>query len=350
MRRVITLEHAKPTLERCYTLMGEALLFQTNDARLQEAADEAFGRFPACPENPSNPLVVRLFVHQVGAQQVGAQQVGVQQVGAEAPHLESHAWPSPIYRTQEHLFYYTVGADNAAVVDLLRGFAYGFVTPEIASDRAYVRVTFIEAMALAMLGTTRKFSYIHSACVVKDGVSMVIQGKNGVGKSTLAYACARRGYQVLAEDIVYAKIRPEGPKLWGMPWRIHLLPDAQQFFPELADQEACVQLNGEMKLEIDLEAFWPNSTVISAEPGLVILAKRSTHGATRIEPVSFDQALQEAELLWSWTTGWSDEHERGIQRLFKGGVYDLHVNDAPDKVVDALDDLVHTVRRGKARA
>jgi hypothetical protein len=32
-----------------------------------------------------------------------------------------------------------------------RGFAYGFVTPEIARDRAYVRVTFIEAMGLAML-------------------------------------------------------------------------------------------------------------------------------------------------------------------------------------------------------
>jgi hypothetical protein len=176
---------------------------------------------------------------------------------------------------------------------------------------------------------------------------MVIQGKNGAGKSTLAYACARRGYQVLAEDIVYAKIRPEGSRLWGMPWKIHLLPDAQQFFPELADQEARVQINGEMKLEIDLEALWPGSTVISAEPGLAILVKRDTHGPTRIEPVSLDRALQEAEVLWSWATGWSDEHERGIQGLFEGGAYYLHVNDAPDKVVDALDHLVNAVRRGK---
>ena len=332
MRRIVTLEHTQPTIERRYALMGETLLFQTNDPLLQEAADEAFGRFPACPENASDPLVVRLFVHQVDQ---------------EPARLEGNSWPDPIYRTQEHLFYYTIGADNAAVVDLSRGFAYGFITPQMARDRAYVRVTFIEAMGLAMLGTARKFSYIHAACVVKDGVSMVIQGQNGAGKSTLAYACARRGYKILAEDVVYAKIRPEGPLLWGMPWKIHLLPDARQFFPELAGQEARLQINGEMKLEFDLEDFWPGSTVTSTEPGLAILVKHGTHGPTYIEPVSFDQALQEAEVLWMWMTGWSDEHERGTQQLFEGGVYNLHVNDAPDKVVDALDHLVDTVRRGK---
>jgi hypothetical protein len=191
-----------------------------------------------------------------------------------------------------------------------------------------------------MLGLARNFSNLHAACVVKNGVSVILQGPNNTGKSTLAYACARRGYQVLTEDVVHVKVRPEGVTLWGAPWKLHLLVDAQQLFPELSSLTPALQINGEWKLEVDLESLYPHSTLVQARPGWMVLAERSTGGRTRIEPVSRGEALSHSEIIWPWQTGWTDELERGSQSLLDGGTFRLHINGKPDEAVDALDGLL----------
>jgi hypothetical protein len=321
MRRISPLSHVQATLERWYTLFGEPLRFQTNDARLLEAADEAFGRFPACLPGAPDPLDIRLFV--------------------EEPHYpEQDGIPfKPVHRTMGHLLYFQFGANNTAVLDLRQGFAFGFVSPSVAQDRVFVRLNFIETMSQAAASLSRNFSHIHAACVIKDGISVLLQAHNGTGKSTLTYACARRGYQVLTEDMVQVKVRPGGVELWGLPWRLHLLPDAKRFFPELAGLEP-IQFNNDSKLEVDLEALLPGSPVIHAAPGLAVLVVRGTPGPTRLEPISFMQALQASEIIWTWEIGWTPELERGSQELLKGGTYRLHMNGTPDEAVDALDALV----------
>jgi hypothetical protein len=307
--------------------MGEPLLFQTNHPLLLETADESFGRFPACPPDTARPLIAQLCVTE-----------------PRGPEPEG-AHPLPVYHTQEHLFHLQVGQDNFAVVDLQKGFAFGLVTPGMARDRAFVRVTFVEAMCLSMLSLARNFSNLHAACVVKNGVSLILQGPNNTGKSTLAYACARRGYQVLTEDIVHVKVRPEGVTLWGAPWKLHLLVDAQLFFPELSNLTPALQINGEWKLEVDLESLYPHSTLVQTRPGLMVLAERGTAGRTRIEPVSREQALSHSEIIWPWQTGWSEALERGSQSLLDGGTFRLHINGTPDDAVDALDGLVAVTSR-----
>ncbi len=326
MHRVASLPIHQPTLERWYTLMGEALLFQTNHPLLLESANESFGRFPACPPDTPRPLIARLFVSE-----------------PHAPETEG-THPLPVYHTQEHLFHIQVGENNFAVVDMPKGFAFGLVTPGMAHDRAFVRVTFIEAMCLSMLGLARSFSNLHAACVVKNGTSIILQGRNNTGKSTLAYACARRGYQVLAEDVVHVKVRPEEVTLWGSPWKLHLLTDAPRFFPELSPLTPALQINGEWKLEVDLENRFPGSTTVQAKPGLIMMAVRGTSGPTRVEPVSRSEAMDHSEIVWPWQNGWTDDLELGTQSLLDRGVYRLHINGSPDEAVDALDELLETAR------
>jgi len=228
--------------------------------------------------------------------------------------------------------------------DLVEGFAFGTITPAMARDRSFVRVTFVEAMCLSMLSLSRNFSNLHAACVVKNGLSVIIQGHNNTGKSTLAYACARRGYQVLTEDVVHIKVHPDGVALWGAPWKLHLLEDARRFFPELRHHGPGLQINGEWKLEIDLESMYPGSTVVQARPGLMVLAKRGSGGPTRVEPASREEALSNSEIMWPWQGGWTDELERGSQSLLDGGIYRLYINGSPDETVNALDKLVEEVR------
>lgn len=327
------LEQTEPTHEQIYYPMGEALLFQTNDPVLLAAADEAFARFlPLSGERQAPPLVLRLFVHDVAG---------------ERPSEGER--PRPIYRTQGHMFYITIGAGSATVADLLHGYAFGFVTPELAHDRASVRYILLEGLTFAMLGPVRKFVPVHAACVVEGGTSIVLQGKAGRGKSTLAFACVRRGYRVLAEDGLLIRCRPEGARLWGVPWKLHLLPDSRRFFPELAHEQPRLQINGEWKLEIEPETFYPGSTTTNAAPGIVLFLERGEQrGPTRIEPVPLAQAQQEFEVIWPWWVGWTQEMEHQVARLLEGGTYRLWMNGSPDEAVDALDTLLAQIKREAA--
>ena len=84
------------THQRHYAVMGETLLFQTNDLAFLEAADATLGRFPPLLEPSRSPLLLRLFAHSVGS------------------FPDAHERPRAIFRTQQHLFYVTAGAGSAA--------------------------------------------------------------------------------------------------------------------------------------------------------------------------------------------------------------------------------------------
>ena len=331
IRRIQTLKYDRAHHERYYNLMGEALLFQTNDPSLLQVADEAFSCFPELPSQSPNHLVVRLFVKDGD-------------ISAVDRHKTER--PVPIYHTQEYLFQFGLDSANTAIVDLKNGFAFGYVTPDIASDHAYLRVTFIEAMALSMLGTSRGYAYLHAACLIKDGVSLLLQAKGGTGKSTLAFACVRRGYQILSEDIVYIRFRPQGDQLWGLPWKLHLLPESKKFFPELSAYEPHLQLNGKWKLEIDLQEAFPAAPVACAPPGPMLLLERCSHAPSSLEPICRQEMLENTEFIWTWGVGWTDEMEHNCQGLLDAGTYRLQMNGSPDQAVDVLDQFVLDYKAG----
>ena len=324
-----SLEDVQPNQQKTFGLMGESLSFQTNDDRLLAIADEAFGRFPLSDDRSEPPLIVRLFVregHDHGEKPLQARQT------------------KPIYHQQDHIFTILVGADNFAVADLSRGFAYGFITPELLDDRDFVRINFIEAMSLCLLGFARNYAVVHAACVIKDELSVLIHGKAGSGKSTLAFACVRRGYKILAEDVVFCKSQSGELQLWGAPWKFHLLPDAKQLFPELHDLGRLVTISGEAKIELDLEALYPGCTRTNARAGILILLTRNSDQPIGIAKLSRRQAMQEFEFHWPWSAGWNDQLEANGQRLLDGEVYRLNLNRTPEQGVDILDELLVNLR------
>ncbi len=325
------LEQTEATHQGIFYPMGEPLLFRTNDQRLLETAHEVFGQFPPPTTKPQqSPLVLEIFVHQVGS--------------GTAPR-PGDRWPQPIYRTHGHLYYVSLGANDTVVADLREGYAFGFITPIMAKDHPTLQFIFLEGLALTLLGTVRQFIPVHAACVVKDDLSITLLGNAGSGKSTLAYACVRRGYQLLAEDGLMIKCRPDFAELWGMPWKLHLLPDTKYFFPEIADEQAKLQVNGEWKLEVKTEAYHPGSTTTHAAPGPVLFLERGQEpGPTRLEPVQYHEAQEGYEVVWPWWVGWTDVMERRLAHLLEQGAYRLWMNGSPDEAVDRIDSLVAEIR------
>lgn len=315
IRRALQLPRLEPTLERRFGLMAEPLLFRTNEPLLLEAADRAFGRFavPATGE----PLQVRLLVDADGPP------------ASFDPRLLRP-------RVQAHLHTITLDTRNHAVVDLERGIAVGTVTPEVARDADFVRYGFIEAMGLSMLARARGYVAIHASGVVHGGRAAVLQGPAGAGKSTLAMACARLGFGVLAEDVVFARRAAGTVELWGTPWIQRLLPDAIDHFDELRGVVPRLQANGEYKIEVDLEILRPGTAQPSAPAGAAILLRRGSGGPTRIESLSQAEAAAAFEVLWPWGDGWSEGHEATVRALLATGAGRLHMNGTPEAAAEAL--------------
>lgn len=329
------LEQVEVTHHKLFYPMGEPLLFRTNNPLLMESAEVAFGRFPEpLAGSQQHPLIVELLVHDLGS-------------NTEPTDTDGGPWP--IYRTRGHLFFVSCGGVNTAVADLEQGYAFGFLSPAMASDQASVQFIFVEGISLALLATTRNFIGVHAACVVKDGVSFILMGQSGSGKSTLAYACVRRGFQLLAEDGLMIKCESVGAELWGMPWKLHLLPDAQRFFPELAGEQPKLQVNGEWKLEVNPEVYHPGSVATHARLGPVIFLERGSRpGKTVLSQVPREDALEAFEIVWPWWVGWSDVMERQAAKLADSGAYRLRMNGTPDEAAASLDCLL--VQLGASRA
>jgi hypothetical protein len=349
IRRVQQLRVAPAPLVRTFGLFAERLEVRTDDPRILAAAEASFGRFEV--PGSGEPLVLRLVVaadpsaplaHGAGQQMEPSQPLDARGLG--------HA-------TAGHLLTIGLGAAGNAAVDIATGFGTATVSTALVARPGLLRYAFLEAMALAMLTGGRGYVPVHASCVVRGGVGMILQAPAGTGKSTLALACARRGWGLLAEDVVFARPvdRPgggepgggepggDGPlELWGMPWTQRLLPDAPRFFPELLDSPAILQPSGEHKLELDLDDHTPGAATPRAAAGPVVLLARDTGGATRAEWLAPDDDPTEVEVLWPWEGGWTTAHDRVAARLLDQGVLRLHLNSTPDEAVDALEAALAT--------
>jgi hypothetical protein len=300
--------------------MGSKLRLETNSREILEACRTSFGRYgiPA-PGSGAASVVVRLFV--------------------DPTFTDGPPWPDPVFRGQEEIFYISAGRQNIAVALLESGFATGFIAPEMARDAVFLRNTFLECLVLTMLthGKLAAYTYAHASAVTLGNKGLLFCGPSQAGKSTLAYACARRGFQVVSDDVVYLRDGEEGLTVWGKPWHLRLLQDCTRFFPELEIGGSHLRFDGKDCLEIDLDGIRPGHTRTRCRPKAVFFLERSAGRSTyqALEPhlaiklLARDLVHDNPEAL--------KRHERFWLELVRQGAYTLRFGEDLDAAVDMLE-------------
>lgn len=301
-------------IEAFYRPMHLTLRLISNSEKIVEAADHSFAGFGPASPTPTPDLTFHLFEHPVDEPE-------------PAP---------PRYRKDNDLVYQTTDGVSTLVADRRCGVAYGYFSGGVLANPAFFRWHFLELAFFVML-EPRGLMGVHGAALARDGRAILLRAPSGGGKTTLAYAGARRRFNALAEDVVWLDI--ERGIWWGTPWKFHLLPDARRLFPELADHEPLLQINGERKLEVDLEQVRAGSTTVSAQPGAVVFVERATGAASRLERL--DPAAAKSIWLTAVTGTETDfpNYHRHVDTLLSDNAYRLHSGDDIEASLDLLETL-----------
>jgi|ERR1017187_6156639 hypothetical protein len=189
-----------------------------------DAAHESFGAYAPHFDRP--PLRVHVLTTE----------------GSGTPPL------APVLRGQRHLLMWVSDQENFAVIDRRERFGCSCVTRATVADRVFFRWHFLDAQIYVLLELNYLTS-LHGACVARDGAGVLLYGESGVGKSTLSYACARRGWTYISDDSS-SVVWDGGRTVIGEPHHFRFRAEAPDLFPELRGRAVGRQLGSKPTIEV----------------------------------------------------------------------------------------------------
>ena len=195
-------------------------------------------------------------------------------------------------RGKDNLFAIVHSADNFAIADLARGMSFSWLTPAVVSDRGYFRYHFLDSLVYSMLGSLY-LTPIHAACVTLDGSGVLLCGDSGSGKTSLAYACAKRGWTYVADDASHLLRPGTDRRILGRPHEIRFRSTAPLLFPELDEFTPVLRANG--KLDLEIRACDLNVSQIASETtaDYLVFPKRDFRG-----PAGFRKLDRNSAAAW----------------------------------------------------
>lgn len=304
-------------LERVYFPMGFPVNIATNSDAVLLASQEIWSLFKQ--RFAEAPAKVRFVVSEESSD--------------EPPR-------ATLARGQGNLLSIVHSADNFAVADLARGFAFGWLTQAVVSDHGYFRYHFLEPLVYVMLGSLY-LTPIHAACVAFNGIGVLLCGDSGAGKTSLAYACARRGWTLVADDASHL-VRKGGDRIIrGRPYHIRFRESARELFPELSAFSSARRANGRMDIEVRTADLNLGSTNCEVRADYLVFLNRRAACTAHLETYSRDDAAAWLEQVLCV----GEEHIRAAQReslgtLLKVPVMKLSYHDL-DGAEHCLRSLVH---------
>lgn len=149
------------------------------------------------------------------------------------------------------------------------------------------RIRLARAGAIIALRARGLYQLHASAAVDLNGIAWMFAGPSGVGKSTLAYALTRQGWQILGDDGVVLEPTPGGAILhaWREPLQVSSWLASE--FPELHAQQHQENAS-DPRRRIPMEA---PRIARRAPLGAIVFARRA--GCDRLTPMSQTMALAE---------------------------------------------------------
>jgi len=293
-------------LRRHFYPLGYPATIVTNCRGIIDAAASVWGKSAAKHDANVKGVELRLAVT-------------VSAPGAQPP-------PAAMPRGQGHLISFVHDVQNWAVCDLRTGFAFGWLTQAVAHDCDRVRYHFVEPIVSVMMDALH-FSVVHAACLSWHGCGILLCGGSEAGKSTLAYACAKRGWTYICDDAAHI-VREAGDRIVrGNCHHIRFRPPTAELFPELGAFEPLVRPNGKPTLEVDT-AQLDIDAYAETEIDYVVFLNRRPELRQTVAPFDRMEALERLDLVHCVGEEWVRAEQRAsLRRLLAVPVLEMTYHD-----------------------
>jgi hypothetical protein len=227
--------------------------------------------------------------------------------------IETHHGPvspdAPTFEAPAGWLTFSAGDHNFAAFELESRTGYISIGDSALRDEAAFRHHWLEALVLTALDSVF-FTPLHAACVARDGAGTLLCGDSGAGKSSLAYACARRGWTLVSDDAVHLAPGPERIGVGGSNL-IHLREPVRALFPELDVFRAGRAPNGKQAIEIDAGAEGFPTARYAFASRCYFLRRRP--GPAAVRPFPARAAIQYfLKYLFPRDTAAAERHLRGF--------------------------------------
>lgn len=303
-------------LQRVYHPLGFSLELITNSDEVLAAADESWGGRRRMFSQPLLQLCV--LSGEVGA--------------GPCP-------PAPVYRGQRNLQSIVADARNFAVCDRDQGFASAWISGDAAAQRSYLRYHFLEPLALSMLSSSYVIP-LHAACVELNGKGVLLCGNSGAGKSSLAFACARAGWNYISDDASYLVREGSGRLVAGNSQQVRLRPSAVELFPEVRQFGLAPRVAGKPSIEISTKLLPYVETASHCRVEHIIFLNRSASVGSELTPFPRELAMQWASQSLVATGDNDEARAASLRILLNAELWELHYSRMGG-AVDCLESLIN---------
>lgn len=183
---------------------------------------------------------------------------------------------------------------------------------------------------------------LHAACVMYRGKGILLAGNAGAGKSSLSYACARRGWTFVSDDASALQRRSPDPKVIGHPQKFRFREPVEQLFPEFRGLKSSLRAYGKPTIEVLTRTIDSIRGAEESPVNVIVFLNRPGYesGPPVLIPVSQEEAWSRLSFsVWAVQMPEFDERLVALERLLAVPMYELRYSEfAP--AIDLLERFV----------
>ena len=247
---------------------------------------------------------------------------------------------APVFRSQGHLLTIISDSENFACLDLTASFSFGWVTQATAENTEYFRQCFVDVMIYPLL-KVRHLVTLHAACLMFAGKGILLAGNLGAGKSSLAYACARRGWTYVSDDASAFVRNSIRPSVIGHPQKFRFREPVGELFPEFRGLKSTVRTYGKPTIEVRTNSLEQIRTADESPIDYIVFLNRADYESGpahlhRVEPSDAWDRLRTS--IWAIQLPAFDERISALKRVLRTPIFELRYREF-DSAIDLLEKL-----------